>query len=417
MKILALVEDLRINTSSGGICNSNFLSGLIKDGHQIDCYYDYAHSDDFPWLQSSLLKIKSISSNQPSLLFKTICKIPKGDAIVVRLTGFTLEQNEKIKAWQRSLKTALCENEYDLILFLGAGNSMLNYFSILGVKTTIPIMVNYHDPYPDNQYPAPYTGSNNRVAKIKTKKSNDIINKATIVSFPSMRLLEWMTQFHPALKYKSTVFPHVNGLLQDLPEIEEDIEVTLNENRFNIVHAGSLLGSRNPEFLIRAFKKFIDGDEERRQKAILNIIGHIDRKNKVTEIDLNQYETNIRLIRKRVSYKKSKEIFAKADVLLIIEAVGEDSPFMPGKLTDYIEAEKNIMALTPKKSEISRLFGDKYPYITETDNEDGIYLILVTLWELWKSKQKVIDVPPALKHYVSWENQNALLTALFAENK
>jgi hypothetical protein len=417
MKILALVEDLRVNTSSAGICNSNFLSGLIKDGHQIDCYYDFAHADDFPWLQFPLLKIYSISKHHPGLLLKTISKIPKTNAVIARLTGFTLEQNIKIKAWQRSLKTALCENDYDLILLLGAGNSMLNYFSILGIKTSIPIMVNYHDPFPDNQYPAPYTGPNNRVTKIKTKKSNDIISKATVVSFPSMRLIDWMTQFHPNLKNKSVVLPHVNGLLENLPEIDDDDKVTLNQDFFNIVHGGSLLGPRNPEFLIRAFKKFIDDDNERKQKAILNIIGRIDRKNKVSDIDLSKYEGNIRVIGERISYKKSKVIFNQADVLLVIEAVAEESPFMPGKLTDYITAGKNIMALTPKKSEISRLFGNNYPYITETDNEEEIYAILVALWELWKSNRKTIDVPVSLKQYVSWENQNAKLNTLFAKYK
>jgi hypothetical protein len=417
MKILALVEDLRVNTTSGGICNSNFLSGLIKGGHQIDCYYDYAHSEDFPWLASPLLTMTPIPSLPTHLLLRILNKIPKGNGMVARATGFTIDQTVKIKSWRKSLKTALGNNQYDLILLLGAGNSMLNYFSILGVETAVPIMVNYHDPYPDNQYPPPYATATNQVAKVKTRKSNAVINKATEVSFPSQRLLEWMTPFHPALQNKSVVFPHVNGLLAHLPELEEDGKVILNQDCFNIVHGGSLLGPRNPEFLIRAFKRFIDEDEERKQKTILNIIGRIDTKNKVKYIDLSAYESNIRLIKERISYSKSKTIFSQADVLLIIEAITDESPFMPGKLTDCIEAGKNIMALTPKKSEVSRLLGEKYPYVTETDNEEEIYLILTTLWNLWKNKDKVIAVPKTLLDYVSWENQNSLLNALFTENK
>ena len=417
MRILALVEDLRINTTSGGICNSNFLSGLIKGGHQIDCYYDYAHSDDFPWLESPLIKMNPIPVLPTNFIFKLISKVPKGNALTARCTGFAIDQIFKIKSWKKILKKSLQENQYDLILFLGAGNSMLNYFSILGVETNIPILVNYHDPYPDNQYPHPYAKATNQVYKVRTKKSNEVITKATIVSLPSFRLLEWMTQFHPALEDKAIVIPHVNGLLENLPELTGDDTLKFNQNHFNILHGGSLLGPRNPAFLIKAFQRFIDEDEERKEKAFLNIIGRIDFRNKVNDIDLGGYKTNIRLIKERISYKKSKIIFSQVNVLLILEAVTDDSPFMPGKLTDYIEAGKNIMALTPKKSEVSRLLGDTYPYKTELDNEDEIYKILIKLWDTWKDEDETIAVPESLCHYVSWENQNSLLNACFAVNK
>jgi hypothetical protein len=412
MKILAIVEDLRINKTSCGIINANFISGLIQNNHQIHCIYDYSESNTFPFLNSPLLKTESIKKVKYNLFFKLLNKIPKGNSIHARLTGFNIYEKLKIKNWTIAVKSTLSKNNYDLIVYLGSGNSMLNYFSLLKIETNTTVLVNYHDPYPNNQYPHPYKTNNNWVNKIKTKKSNKIMKKATSISFPSLLLLNWMKKFHPILENKSIIIPHLNGNLKNLNESENDKLVHLKENCFNIVHGGSLLGPRNPEFLIKAFKKFIEEDPERKEKAYLNIIGGIDIKNNIKNINFQGFLENIIIIKERISYKKSKEIFKNANILLLIEAISNESPFLPGKTIDYIEANKNIFALTPKSSEISRLFGEEYPYITQTNNEEEIYNILVVLWEKWKNNNLDVILPRFLNDYISIENQEKIIKTL-----
>ena len=97
------------------------------------------------------------------------------------------------------LKANLMNNKYDFIIFLGAGNSMLNFFSLLKIKTNHKILINIHDPYPDSNYPYPYQGSKNIVNKIKTKKLSKVLDKATNISFPSLLLYQWMLEFYPKI--------------------------------------------------------------------------------------------------------------------------------------------------------------------------------------------------------------------------
>jgi glycosyltransferase involved in cell wall biosynthesis len=411
MKILLVVEDLRINTTSAGICNSNIIASLLKFNHNINCVYDYAESNSFPWLKNSLIKFTKINEPKITLLEKLVLKFPKINSIYAYTTGFNATQSQKINTWKKSIEQNLTNNSYDFILLLGAGNSMLNYFAMSNIKTKIPYVVNYHDPYPGNQYPKPYQEKNSWVLKLKAKQSNRVINNAFKVSFPSQRLYEWMLQYHHNLKKKSIILPHPNGELQNLPSKPEDDTINLDTKKFNIIHAGSLLGHRNPVYLINAFKRFIESDIEKKEMTMLSIVGKIAKNNELLKI--SQLTDKIKVISERISYKKSKLLFEQANVLLIIESKAEDSPFMPGKLTDYIAANKTIMALTPQKSEVSRILGYNYPFISDIDNEDKIVSIFNSLWELWKNDKLNDNQNIALIDYVSASNFNSQLCDIF----
>ena len=411
MKILVLVEDLRINTTSAGICNSNIINSLLLGGHELTCLYDYSTSDTFPWLESSYAKFENIKSVKQNILIKAISKLPKSNAMSYHLTGFGLKENNKIHAWKKTIKEKLSkEISYDFIMVLGAGSSMLNYFAISNIKTSVPYIVNYHDPYPYCQYPKPYFEYSKIVGKLQAKKSNIVMQNAFKVSFPSQRLYEWMLQFHPVLEGKSIVIPHSDSKLKSLPGSEMDDLVNLNSDKFNLLHIGSLLGPRNPKYLISAFSKFCNEDQNRKENSVLNIIGRITD----DKFTLNKFDTTgIQIINKRISYKKSLALMQQASVLVLLEAVAENSPFMPGKLANYFMAKKPILALTPKSSETTRLLGDQYPYMTETDNESEIYTKIVSLWNEWNSTKFKDYSLTNLEKYVSPKHINEIIEAQF----
>ena len=416
MNILVVVEDIRINKTSAGICNSNIIKVLLDNNHNLHCLYDYAEGVNFPWLQFSpnitmeTLTVKSIASWKLNLF-----KIPKIQAISSYLTGFSFLTWHKINAWKKNIQKIVdTQNSYDCILVLGAGNSMLNFFAMPKIKTQIPYVVNYHDPYPMHLYPIPYKKKRSWVSKLQQKQSNKVMEKAFYVSFPSQRLQEWMLQYHPILKDKSIVLPHPHGNLQNLQNLPIDKEILLNREKFTILHTGSLLGPRNPIFLFEAFEKFIGNDLQKKKLAQLVIIGSVLKDNNLSKITTktNQNES-IRVIRDRISYKHSVELLQSASVLLLLEAVAKDSPFMPGKLTDYINANKPIIALTSKISETARLLGDAYPFITETDNVLEIQQIIETLWSEWLVGNLNKEHHEKLQEYVSSMQWNYKFNTLF----
>jgi glycosyltransferase involved in cell wall biosynthesis len=407
MKILAIVEDLRINKSSCGIISNNIVSCLLQAGHSITCLYDYADDKNFDWLQNSQITLKEMTCSNENLAIGKILKyFPRIDAILSYSLGYGYLELKKINDWKNTIKSHLRENQnYEVIILLGTGNAIFNYFAIAQLDIKIPFMVTYHDPYPESQYPEPYKRTY-LYSKLKVKQSDKVMQKATIVSFPSQRLYEWMLQFHPILKGKSIIIPHPDAQLNNLPAVSQDDDIFLDNAKFNILHTGSLLGPRNPVYLLEAFHKFISFSSERKALTRLTIIGGISNKNELSKaIVSSSLESPVRVINGRISYKKSKELLRCADVLLIIEAISKDSPFMPGKITDYITADKIIMALTPPNSEVSRLLGEDYPYKTETDNVENIYLILENLWFKWKSNSLYVT-DNKLKEYVNATNWN-----------
>jgi len=216
-----------------------------------------------------------------------------------------------------------------------------------------------------------------------------------------------MLQFHPVLENKSFIAPHIYTKLKNLPNFEDEDNLDFDVSKFNILHIGSLLGPRNPKHLLKAFSRFVDEDQEKKDNVVLNIIGSVTRENK--NFDKEITSKTIRVIKERISYKKSIELMHKTNVLLILEAVAEDSPFMPGKLADYIAVKKTILALTPINSETTRLLGKDYLYITEMNNENEIYNILKMLWNDWRNNSLKSNIPKELIEYISPERFNEKL--------
>jgi hypothetical protein len=412
MKILVLAESLRINTTSSGIVSSTFIKALENSGHEITCLYEDSHDiTSINFFDTT--KLEPISYSKRKKIW--IDKIPKLRGLETFVKGINVDFKSKIIDWKNKINLYIKEDDFDLIIALGSGASFLPHYTMLEVNTKIPWMANFHDPYPFSLYPKPYKVRKNLIYWKQEKFTKKIIKKATFVSFPSQYLKDWMQSFFPLLKEKSYILPHVGIQLKNLPTSEIDNKVNLEPNKFNIVHAGTLLGPRNVKALFNAFHRFLNFDEEIKNGAILNVFGRVAKEHKIT-INENKGSSNLNIITDRLSYKRSLELTKEADVSLIIEADSNISPFMPGKLADLIFLEKPILALTPKKSETLRILGEYYPFSARVNDEEQIFIKLLELWNLWKGQKLVLLERDRLMNYVSPKRINDELENLFKKS-
>jgi|TARA_B110000908_G_C10225045_1_gene437486 hypothetical protein len=412
MKLLILAESLRINSTSSGIGRSKFIKSLEDGGHDITCLYENSHDiTEINFLDSVKLYPVTYSLRKKSW----IDKIPKMRGIMTHLTLYHIDHQHKVNEWIKSINYFISKSKFDSIIVLGSGSSFIPHYAMLEIKTSIPWLANFHDPFPMSLYPEPYKASTNRIYKRQEKSTRDIIDKATFVSFPSLLLKEWMQSFFPNIKEKSIILPHVGMKLNNLPDLLIDHEVQLEPNKFNILHAGTLLGPRNIKSLFTAFERFINYDDEIKKHAVLNVLGKIA-KEQVEIIASNKENCNLNIITDRVSYKRSLKLTVDANVSLIIEADSDISPFMPGKLADLIFLEKPILALTPKNSETLRILGHNYPFTSRVNDEEQIFIKLLELWYLWKEQKLELPEKNRLKDYVSAKRFNNEVEKLFKKN-
>jgi len=291
--------------------------------------------------------------------------------------GFSFTHTNDTISIKSGIKKHLDFNP-DIVLTLSKGGSFRPHRALLKLPELQQKWMAYiHDPYPFHMYPRPY----NWVEKSYKKKEEFVLaitEKARYLAFPSLLLKEWMESYFPAVADKSVIIPHqikIENQLDALPDF-------FIKNEFSLLHAGSLLLQRNPKFLLEGFLKFLENNPEAVQTAKLYLIGN----NGVHKELLQKYinHPNI-VIKDYLEYKIVQSMEKNVTVNIILEAVSEISPFLPGKFPNCVVANKPILILGPYYSEVKRLLGNDYPYWAEANDTLSIENSMTTLYKTWKN--------------------------------
>ena len=277
MKILVIAESLRINETSSGIVSSTFLKALSENKrNDIICLYHKVFEYNITWLDAvKFIEIEKevYKSN------KIIDVVPKLRGLLTNIVGIHNKTNHEIKRWKNSINKVLSTNKIDLIVTLGSGAEFHPNYAMLKVKTKITWLANFHDPYPFSVYPKPYKKKRTHLLKRQEVFTKRMICKANYVSFPSLYLKDLMQSTYGFSNDKSIILPHVGLALTKLPTKSIDDKISLSEGKFNLLHAGTLLGPRKVDALFNAFVKFINSDKEKKKFARLNVLGNVAKDN------------------------------------------------------------------------------------------------------------------------------------------
>lgn len=127
--------------------------------------------------------------------------------------------------------------------------------------------------------------------------------------------------------------------------------ITSLDAKFSIAHIGSLLSERNPALLWEVLNELaykIEGFREDLEIVLAGVVGE-EILESVSSFGLSQNLRNVGY----VSHKEALQLQHNAQLLLLLEI---DSPetraIIPGKLFEYIRAERPIIAIGPDGSDI-----------------------------------------------------------------
>lgn len=385
MKILVVVDSINIEDSSGSKANVALINNLNKAGFEVLVYHYTLKNIDLKDVKTyAIPEIKSSVFYFLSRLQRVISRNLKVNMapFLEGLFGFSFTFFNDTNSIVKSLKKITFQP--DLVLTLSKGASFRPHYALLKIPHLHDKWTAYvHDPYPFHFYPRPFTWVEPSY-KFKENFFFEVSKKAKYSAFPSQLLLEWMGSYFPDFMKTGIVIPHQNSkdISQNLGH-DTNLPSYFDDSKFNLLHAGNLIGGRSPKGLIDGFLLFLNQNPEAVKESKLILLGNAS--NYAEMIQGYKCENNeIYFYNGNVAFDIVYQLQKSVAVNIILESKSEISPFLPGKFPHCVEANKAIFSLAPYYSEIRRLLGNDYPYWTEVDQVDKIAEIIEEMYQLWK---------------------------------
>jgi len=235
-------------------------------------------------------------------------------------------------------KTSRIIDEFGADVIITFGQPMSTHIAGLKLKKKYPYLkwiAHFSDPWVDNIF----KDHNIWVNFINKYYQDAVFNKADKLIFTSEETISLATKNYPSLiRSKAICLPH--SFDESLYPIQVDVSQIVTP--LTIRYMGNFYGNRQPDSLFEALKNLQKSDLE---NIRVELIGSATT-NLCDKIKLHGLENTVFAV-SSVSYLDSLALMQSADLLLIIDASAEISPFLPSKLVDYIGSKKPIFGITP----------------------------------------------------------------------
>ena len=279
-----------------------------------------------------------ISESKPSLVEQLLLFIRGNFFIPDARIGW-------VKPSVKFLNQYLSENSIDVIITTGPPHSLHLIGLQLQKTTKIPWIADFRDPWTTIHY-----HKSLRLTKASEKKHKKLeaevlqnANLITVTSPTTKREFQEITQ--------KQIEVITNGY-----EIKEKIVPNL-DNKFSLVHIGSLLSERNPVVLWEVVSELVSENKQFAADFQLTLAGTIS-EGVVQSIEQHGLGVYLTLLG-YVSHSKALQMQHNAQVLLLLEIDRpETRAIIPGKLFEYLVAERPIVALGPEKSDIKGILSE-----------------------------------------------------------
>lgn len=256
------------------------------------------------------------------------------------------------------LKDYLANNDIDIVISSGPPHSLHLIAIALKEELGIKLVADFRDPWTTIHYHQSLR-LNKRAQKKHLKLESQVLNNADLVVVTSESTKK---EFQ-----KITAVPI--EVISNGYDVLEKIEVNL-DTQFSIAHIGSLLTNRNPALLWKVLSELKAENRAFSKDLLIKLIGVVS-EDVLKSIVAFGLAENYKILG-YVSHKEAIQIQHDSQVLLLVEM---DSPetksIIPGKLFEYIAANRPILAIGPDGSDIERILKETNAgvYFTYTEKE------------------------------------------------
>ena len=256
------------------------------------------------------------------------------------------------------LKEYLAKNDMDIVISSGPPHSLHLIGMALKEELGIKWVADFRDPWTTIHYHQSLR-LNKRAQKKHLKLESKVLNNSDLVVVTSARTKK---EFQNITSVPIEVVS--NGY-----DILEKIEPNLDA-QFSIAHIGSLLTNRNPELLWEILSELKDENRVFSKNLLIKLVGAVS-EDVLESLAVFGLTENYKTLG-YVSHQEAIQIQHDAQVLLLVEM---DSPetksIIPGKLFEYVAANRPILAIGPEGSDVEGIIKETNTgmYFKYTDKE------------------------------------------------
>jgi len=271
------------------------------------------------------------------------------------------------------LEKYLENNHVDAIITTGPPHSVHLIGLALKEKTNIKWIVDFRDPWTDIDYfhQLPLT-------KKSVKKHHELEEK--VLKKADHVIVVGNTMQNNYLKFNLNTHTITNGF--DDFEINHNIHV---DNKFSLLHIGMLNADRNHTMLwevLAEIKQEIPGFEKDLE---IKLIGKIcdEAIKDITNNNLNSNLNTIGYIKHNqvIAYQKSAQV-----LLLLINNVPSAKGIITGKIFEYLQAQRPILAIAPKNGDLASIIENTNSgFIIDFDDKIKLKETVVSLYNDYKN--------------------------------
>lgn len=251
-----------------------------------------------------------------------------------------------IKPARKALIQYLKENQVDAIVSTGPPHT--THMIALGAKqkTGIPWLADFRDPwtfidYYDKLKLSPYADKKHHALERKVLNHAD---KTITVTW------SWADEFNKR-NFKREVEVITNGY--DPADFETEHKPTL-DSYFSITHIGSMNADRNPKAFWPVLKQLKESDPRFSEKLKIKLIGPVDR-SIFQAIEKHDLSENLEHIKNLPHQEVIPHLQRSAMLLLPLNDTPNISGVVPGKLFEYMGAERPILCIGKTDGDAARI--------------------------------------------------------------
>lgn len=260
----------------------------------------------------------------------------------------------------------------------------------------IPWVVDFRDEWTKNPYIMDKNYSFSRVNREKAMETM-VVDKCDKFITNTSYMLDNFLEDYQQLANKSFVIP--NGY-DDSDFAALDSNYTYKDT-FTITYAGAMYGRRKPDKVLKAIRNLIDQNIIDPKVFRLKLIGAMD-VNKINGY-LDTYKLkDIVSLSDYLPHKEAIEQLSYSDVLLLLIGEGKGAKnFASGKIFEYINCNRPILAIVPKIGAAADIVREtKAGIVCETSSLEEITDGIARLYQNWCQKELIKETnEEAIKMY------------------